>query len=213
MKPLCAILAFLLAALSAPALEWQTQHQSVKAAPLQKTAETSFEFTNPGSKPVTIIGVDTSCDCTEATPSAKVIAPGAAGTIHARFSLTGAAGTLQRMILVRTDEGESAQLTVELEVPDVARITPRSVEWKLGAEPKEARVEIEIVPGLDVTIGAIRPTSDHFTHRLEVVEPGRHFRLYLAPKSTAKPTNAAIRIYARAANGEDLVFSAYANVR
>ncbi|MES1168218.1 MAG: hypothetical protein ABUL61_03505, partial [Oleiharenicola lentus] len=48
--------AILLSALGLPAgaLEWKTRELSVKAAPLEKTAETSFEFTNTGSKTVTI---------------------------------------------------------------------------------------------------------------------------------------------------------------
>src|SRR5688572_2851916 len=90
----------LLCATAASALEWKSQQMSIKAAPLQRTAETVFEFANTGDRPVTITGIDTSCDCTEATPSAKTFPPGASGTLKAHFSLTGAAGTLQRMITV-----------------------------------------------------------------------------------------------------------------
>jgi len=196
------------------ALEWKTTELSIKAVPLQRTAETTFEFTNSGDRAVTITNIDTSCDCTEATPSAKTFAPGASGTIKAHFNLTGAAGTMHRLITVSTDEGQPATaLAVDLEVPEVARLTPRSVEWKAGTAASEAVVEIEVATGIELTIGAVKPTNDAFTHRLETVEPGRHFRLYLVPKDATKSTNAAFRLYARAATGEDLVFSAYANVR
>jgi hypothetical protein len=199
---------------NASALEWKAQHLSIKAVPLQRTAETTFEFTNTSDRPVTITSIDTSCDCTEATPSAKTFAPGASGTIKAHFSLTGAAGKLQRAIVVSTDEGQpAASLSVELEIPEIAQLTPRAVEWKLGGDPTEAIVEIEVVTGLELTIHDINSTSDAFTHRLEVVVPGRHFRLHLAPKDATKPANAAFRLYARTATGEKLVFSAYANVR
>jgi hypothetical protein len=214
MKLLPALFLSFLAALSAPGLDWKTQSQSIKAAPLQRTAETEFEFTNTSDKPVTITSIDTSCDCTEATPSARTIAPGAQGTIKAHFSLTGAAGKLQRLILVGTDEGQPpTQLTVELQIPEVAHLTPRAVEWKVGADAQDAVVDIEIAPGLEANIESVRPTNERFTTRLEVVEPGRHFRLHLAPKDASKPANAAIRIYARTTAGEELVFSAYANVR
>ena len=215
MKPaLAALLLSVIATPGALALEWQTQHQSVKAAPLQRTAETSFAFTNTSDRPVTITSVDTSCDCTEAKPSAKTFAPGASGTIAAHFSLSGAAGILQRTIIVGTDEGQPATaLTVELDVPEIAQLTPRSVEWKLGNAATEATIEIEVVNGVELTISDVKPTSDAFTHRLEVVAAGRHFRLHLAPRDASKPANAAFRLYAKAATGEDLVFSAYANVR
>jgi hypothetical protein len=213
MKLLVALL-ILVSSTVAQGLEWKTQFRSVTAAPLQRTAETVFEFTNTSDKPVTITSIDTSCDCTEATPSAKTIAPGAPGTIKAHFSLTGASGKLRRLIVVGTDEGQPpAQLVVELQIPEVAHLTPRSVEWKVGAEANELAVEIEIAAGLEATIESVRPTNDRFTTRLEVTEPGRRYRLHLAPRNTTKPANAAIRIYATTATGEDLVFSAYANVR
>src|ERR1041384_7895345 len=98
-------LLFCLTAVRAFALEWTTKERAVKAAPLQKTAETIFEFTNTGTKTVTILGVDTRCDCTEAAPSAQTFAPGASGRITARFHLGDRQGEFDRMITVTTDEG------------------------------------------------------------------------------------------------------------
>jgi|SRR6478736_1474715 len=214
MKPLLAFLAPLLVTASAFALEWKTTQLSIKAAPLQRTAEASFEFTNTGAKPVTITGVDTSCDCLEAKPSAKTFAPGAHGTIDAHFNLGGATGTLRRMIIVSTDDGSSpTALSVALEVPEIALLTPRSVDWKLGGPGGEQIVEIEVVAGVQLAISDVQATSDAFTHRLETVTAGRRYRLHLAPKDPAQPANAAFRLFAKSATGEELVFSAYANVR
>ena len=96
------------------------------------------------------------------------------------------------MITISTDEGQPATaLTVELEVPEVARLTPRSVEWKLGTAASEAAIEIEVASGIELTIHRVRPTSDTFTQRLETVEAGHRFRLYLAPKDATKPANAS----------------------
>jgi Protein of unknown function (DUF1573) len=196
------------------ALEWKTTQVSIKAAPLQRTAEASFEFTNTGSKTVTITGVDTSCDCLEAKPSAKTFAPGARGTIDAHFSFSGSYGTLHRMIIVSTDDGQSpAALSVELEIPEIALLTPRSVDWKLGGPGGEQTVEIEAVAGVEVAIHDVQATSDAFNQRLETVKAGHHYRLHLSPKNPAQPANAAFRLFAKAGNGEDLIFSAYANVR
>ena len=203
-----------LAALPAAALDWKTTHVELTTAPLQKTTETSFEFTNPSDKPVTIRGVDSSCDCLDATASAKVIAPGAAGRIHAKFTVGDRFGIYQRTIIVSTDEGTApVALTIQLDVPEAATLTPRSVEWKIGAPATEQAVEIAVTPGLELTISNVQATSDAFTSRLETVEPGRRYRLHLAPKTTAEVANAAFRLYAKAGSGEDLVLSAYGNVR
>jgi hypothetical protein len=208
------VLLILTAAVTAPALEWKTQHVSLKTAPLQKVTETAFEFTNTSEKTVTITSVDSSCDCLDAFPSAKTFAPGASGRINAKFTVGDRSGVYRRTIIVATDENDApVALTVELDVPEVATLSPRSLEWKLQGPAAEQAVEVEVAPGLALTISHVQGTSDHFIHRLEILEAGRRYRLYLAPKSTAEVANAAFRLYAKAASGEDLVLSVYGNVR
>jgi hypothetical protein len=214
MKPRFLSLTLALTAITAPALEWKTTHQSVKAAPLQSMAETFFEFTNRGDKPVTILSVDTSCDCLDAEPSEKVIAPGAAGRIRARFTVADRSGVFQRIIIVTTDDTkEPAALTAELDVPEVAKLTPRSLEWALHSPADTKTIELTIAEGLALTLGEVRPTSDAFTARLETLEAGRRYLLHLTPRSTAEAASAAIRIHATSATGRALIFSAYGNVR
>lgn len=204
----------LLATASAHALEWRTQHLALKIAPLQKTAEAFFEFTNSGSRPVTITGVDSSCDCLDATASAKVVAPGATGRINAKFTVGDRYGIYRRTIIVSTDEGgQPAALTVELDVPEAATLSPRSLEWKLGAEAAEQTVEIDVTEGIMLEISEVKGTSDTFVTHLETIESGRRYRLHVTPQSTKAASSAAFRIYAKSGNGQNLVLSAYGNVR
>jgi hypothetical protein len=215
-RPLLCLLALLPFTAGVPvlALDWKTQQLTLKAAPLQKTAETTFEFTNTSAKTVTILGIDTSCDCTEATPSAQSFAPGASGRILARFTLGDRQGVYERSIAVRTDEAqEPVSLHVQLDVPELASLTPRSLEWKLNSPVTEQTVEIRVAAGLELTLNSVKPTSDFFTSRLETVEPGRLYRLHLAPRHTREVANAAFRLYAKAGTGQDVVLSAYGNVR
>ena len=214
MTRLALCLRFAPLALPAFALDWKTKERTVKAAPLQRIAETAFEFTNNSAKTVTILGVDTSCDCTEAAPSASTIAPGASGRINARFHLGDRNGAYERSITVTTDEAkEPVTLRVQLDVPELATLTPRSVDWKLNGPAWEKSVDIVIADGLELNVTTVLPTSGLFNHRLETVEAGRHYRLYLSPQNTKEVSNAAFRIYAKAKDGQDLVFSAYGNVR
>jgi len=214
--PLLCLLALLPFTAGVPllALDWKTQQLSLKAAPLQKSAETFFEFTNTSSKAVTILGINTSCDCTEATPSAQTFAPGASGRIIAHFSLGDRQGTYERSITVTTDEAkEPVSLHVQLEVPELASLTPRSVEWKLHGPAESQVVDIRVAEGLELTFSSVQPTSDFFTSRLETITEGRHYRLHLAPHHTRETANAAFRLYAKAGTGQDVVLSAYGNVR
>lgn len=214
MKRLTFCLLFSALGVSARALDWPARELSVKAVPLQSTAETTFAFTNRSDKPVAILGVDTSCDCLDATPSAQTIAPGASGHIRARFTVGDRHGVYERTITVTTDEGnEPVVLRVQLDVPEVATLTPRSVEWKLNSPAEEQVVDIRIAAGLELTVSSVLPTSGLFNHRLETVEAGRHYRLYLSPQNTREASSAAFRIYAKAKSGQDVVLSAYGNVR
>ncbi|RXK55798.1 DUF1573 domain-containing protein [Oleiharenicola lentus] len=214
MKSLAAVLILLSVAAPAVALEWKTQHLSLNPAPLQKNAEAYFEFTNTSGKPVTILGVDSSCDCLEATPSAKVIAPGASGRINARFSLADRYGQLRRTILVTTDESATpVALTVQLNVPEAAELTPRSLEWKVAAESVEQIVEIVVAPEVSLILTEVKSTSDAFATRLETIRPGKHYRLHVSPRSTHNAASAAFRLHGRGADGQAIVFSAFGNVR
>lgn len=213
MRSAALVLLLALSASGALALEWETQHAAIKTQPLQRHVDIAFPFTNRGTKPVTIQRVDSSCDCLEATASATTVGPGASGAINARFTVGDRFGVYRRTISVVTDEGaEPVALQVELDVPEVARLAPRSVEWKLQAAAEPQVVAITVAEGIDLSINSVQGTSDAFTYRLETVEAGKRYRLHLAPQSTAAPANAAFRLFAKAGD-RDLVFSAYANVR
>ncbi len=212
-RRLSQVLLCLAAAASASALEWKTRHLSFEVAPLQKTTDAAFEFTNTSAQPVSITNVESSCDCLDVAPSAAIIAPGESGRINARFTVGDRFGIYRRTILVTTNEGTPpVALAVEFNVAEVASLTPRSVEWPVDGPAREQAVDIVVTPGIELTISHAQATSEEFSHRLETVEAGRHYRLHVTPKSTREIANAAFRLHAKAASGEDLILSAYASV-
>lgn len=207
------ILLFALLTLPATALEWKTKSLTATTAPFQRTQDAVFEFKNTGPQPVKILDLETSCDCLEATAAETVYAPGATGTIKARFTVGDRLGVYDRYVTVVTDEGpEPVRLHLEIEVPDIVVLTPRSLDWKIGEAAREKIVELQVVPGLEITFSQVQTTSGVFAARLETVEAGRHYRVYLKPPDTTLPASAAIRIFGRAVSGESIVVSAYGNV-
>lgn len=207
-------LIFFLTAASAPGLEWVTTHQAVQAAPLRNTAETQFEFTNRTGQAVAITRVDPSCDCLDAEPSVKVVAPGASGHIRVRFTVAGLSGVYHRSITVYSDDAKiPVTLTVALEVPEIASLQPRSLEWTLHGPAETKSVEIGIATDLNLVLGTVTSTNPLFVLQLETIEAGRHYRLLVTPRDTASAVSAAFRIQATASTGQSLIFSAYGNVR
>lgn len=210
------LLPCLLAGLIAPcaALEWKAQTLNFTTAPFQSTQAATFEFKNTSAKPVTIIEVESNCDCLDAVADQKVYAPGATGTIKSNFTVGDRLGLYERRIKVVTDESpEPVRLLVRIDVPEVATLTPRSVAWKINEAATEKIVDLEVIPGVKIDFTRVLPTSGDFSARLETVEPGRRYRVYLKPPATATPANAAFRVFGKASSGQDVIVSAYGNVR
>jgi hypothetical protein len=208
------ILLFAALALPCAALEWKTTTVSLTTAPFQTTQDVVFEFKNSGPKPVALLDVQTNCDCLAASADQKIYAPGAAGTIKARFTVGDRSGPYERIITLVTDESPSpVRLIVRIEVPDIATISPRSVVWPANDAAAEKTVELNTAPGLEIVFSEAQATNEAFSASLETVEAGRHYRLHLKPRSTAQPSSAAIRVFGRDKSGHNVIVSAYASVQ
>jgi hypothetical protein len=205
---------FACATLGGFALEWKTQTLTFTTAPFQVTQEAVFPFTNTGTKPVRILDVESNCDCLNAAADRPVYAPGESGVIKTNFTVGDRLGLYERRIKIVTDESpEPVRLLVRIEVPELVTLTPRSVAWQLNEAAAEKAVELAVIPGVKIEFTRVQPTSGDFDARLETIEAGRRYRVHLRPPATAQPANAAFRIFGRAASGQDIVVSAYGNVR
>lgn len=202
------------AALPCIALEWKAQTLTFTTAPFQTTQEATFVFTNTGAKPVKILEVESNCDCLDAAADRQIYPPGATGSIKTTFTIGDRLGLYERRIKVVTDESpEPVRLLVRIEVPEIVALTPRSVAWKLNEAPIEKSVEVEVIPGVKINFTRVLPTSGDFAARLETIEAGRRYRVHLKPPATAQPANAAFRVFGQAPSGQEIVVSAYGNVR
>lgn len=209
---LCGLLAS--SVIPGAALEWQTRSLTLTTAPFQTTQDVIFHFTNTGRRAVRILGVESNCDCLVGTASAQIYAPGASGLITASFTIGDRLGLYERRIKVLTDESnEPVQLQVNIEVPEVVALTPRSLAWHLNETGTEKSLAVQVIAGLKINLTRVQVTNDGFAARLVAIEPGRSYRLYLKPHDTARPANAAIRIFGQAGSGQDVIVSAYGNVR
>jgi len=200
--------------LSGFALEWKTLTLTFTTAPFQATQEAVFSFTNTGPKPVRILDVESNCDCLDAAADRQVYAPGESGVIKTNFTVGDRLGLYERRIKIVTDESpEPVRLLVRIEVPELVTLTPRSVAWRLHEPAAEKAVDLEVIPGVKIEFTRVQPTSGNFDAHLETIEAGRRYRVHLKPPGTAQPANAAFRIFGRAASGQDVIVSAYGNVR
>lgn len=210
-RPLLVLLLGALALRSA-GLEWKATTLSVTTVPFQATQDVVFQFKNTGPQPVALMDVQTNCDCLDARADQNIYPPGVSGTIKARFTIGDRSGLYERLITVVTDEPpNTARLVVRIEVPEIATIVPRNVEWKVNEPAAEKFVDVTPAPGLAIKFADAQGTNGAFTARLEA--HGNGCRVYLKPRSTAEPASAAVRIFGKEKGGHDVVVSAYATIQ
>lgn len=196
------------------ALTWVSTGFAGATKPLQRTLDVAFAFKNTGTTPVAIRDVQVNCDCMTASADKQIYQPGEAGVISARFAVGDRVGVYQRSVTVVTDDGAPPQrLHVQIDVPELAAVTPRVLDWSPGATNDEKPVEVVVAESIQINFSAVFVSSEAFRARVETVEPGRRYRVFVQPLSTAEAASAAIRLKGKAASGEDVVVSAYANVR
>lgn len=218
MKPLRLFLVFVAITLAgAPAdaaLTWASTTFSGQTKPLQKSLQLAYAFKNTGDKPVAIRDVQTNCDCTAAATDKQIYQPGEAGVLSARFTVGDRGGVYQRAITVLTDDGTPPQrLTLQIEVPELAAVTPRVRDWAVGSDAAEQSVEVAVNEAIRVNFTEVFVSATGFKARVEPIEAGRRYRVFVKPVSTAEATSAAIRLKGTAESGEVVIVSAYANVR
>lgn len=204
----------LLGAVPATALEWQSTMLEARAQPFQKTLVLTFAFKNSSAKPVAVLDLQTDCSCISANADKKNYAPGETGRITAQFSLDERSGLYERHLRVLTDESLPAQqLDARIDVPELASLKPRSLEWRLNEAAGEKIVELRAEESLRITFTQATPTNASFAARLEPVVPDQVYKLVVTPRNTTAVSNAAIRITGHDSGGHEILVSAYANVR
>ncbi len=179
-----------------------------------KNAVAVYRFHNAGNSPITITSLKTSCGCTTAEMSKKTFAAGEAGEVKATFEVGDRVGQQTKLITVISDDvpSRTTNLVLEVNIREFATMNPRFVYWRVGEATSEKRIEIAANASQTIAAVEARPIDLNISARIEQVEPGRKYILWLMPVSTAKAlvinVSCAISIEGRSQS----VLSAYASV-
>jgi hypothetical protein len=213
---LLALSLFFLARLDASTLAWGTDKISTEVIEGEQTeVKAAFPFKNTGDHPVTITEVRPSCGCTTAVPDKKTYAPGESGEIAVVFHPGERTGKQEKYITVMTDEPNQppTKLLFEINIRQCLAIQPRLLKWKLGGKPSEKLIVLSGLPSYPITeITAQDEPAGTFSTRIEVVEKGQKYKLYIKPISTAKQLTSSLTINAKLANNTERKTEAYVYV-
>ncbi|MDP7254902.1 MAG: DUF1573 domain-containing protein [Planctomycetota bacterium] len=147
-----------------------------------------FIFANVGDYPVTVIRVETICDCTTTRLSKKVFEPGESGEIFATLAFEGRQGTMQRPVFIHTDDKSKKKIALLLKanIPLLARVKPLAIFWKRGEEPEPKTVNVRFVTDSPTRLLSVDKRGNSVTTRIREIKEGREYEVVVTPKSTSK---------------------------
>ena len=100
------------------ALEWERTTAEITAKPGADAVFTTFSFQNTGAKTVRVLGITSTCGCTEAVANPNEIAPGQTGMIEVVFTIGERTGTQERQLTIQTDDAKTpTALTLRVTIP------------------------------------------------------------------------------------------------
>jgi len=167
-----------------------------------KTVEHAFAFRNTGDAPITIQRVGSSCGCTVATPSTRVIHPGKSGEIQASFDSSDFRGPVSKEVFVYTVDPQKPSQTLIMKGVVVEEIVVTPNQLNLGdVKPgvrKDGILKIENKGGRTLKIKAIRSILPQMSAACDkkVLRPGESatIRVSLTPKGDRRFINGYITI-------------------
>ena len=180
------------------ALTWETQRIAQRATPGAQEAEAVFPFTNTGTTHVTITDVQSSCGCTTAAPTQRMIAPGERGEVRAQFAFGGRTGAQEKQLVVKTDDGAApATLTFAVAIPEALRASPRLLRWALSGPAQAQTVELVAGDGVPIT-KVVPPAAENFTFAVETLAEGARYKVTITPTATGVQQRATVPLQVEA---------------
>ena len=196
-------------------LEFEKTASVTDTTPHQAKVKVEFAFQNKGTKPVTIVSIQTSCGCTTAKLDKKTYAPGEGGTIEAELKVSTSPGTVEKKVMVKTDDKahELYTLTIGANVPQYAAIEPSFLKWEFGAEPTPKSVHVKVGEKFVIRVTKVSSSNPAWTVEVKTVKDGAEYDIVVTPpKNMNEASRTALGIETDFPKDNPLVFGASARV-
>lgn len=196
-------------------ITWENRQIDVHPEIQDTNAVAVFKFSNVGRYPLTIGRVKTDCSCTVATQKKQIFAPGESGEIEVRYTIGNRVGLQQANVVVESDDPAQpvSQLTLRVFVPELLRITPSLVEWKIGDPPESKKVTIQVVNNEPIHIIGANSSNDQILGKLHTVKAGREYTLTITPDNMQEQAKATFRLESDYPKSKPRIFYVYAVIK
>ena len=168
--------------------------------------EHTFVLKNEGDLTLEIKNVRTSCGCTVANISEKIVKPGAEAMVTTKLSLKGRNGAQHKNITVESNDPKQSNFILTLQGTAVMEMQVRPVQVLFGnlAANSVATGSVEFIASSTNPVNVLEATCDssNIETRIETVEPGKNYRVAVVtkpplPKGTVRGTLHIVTDYQR----------------
>ena len=176
-------------------MKLDVERVDVKPKPEDETASVEFSFKNNGTKPVTILGLESGCHCLSASLDKRTYLAGEAGKGKAEFKIGSFVGQHEKVITVTTDDPQQEEWIIPflVDIPEVVSIEPKNVQWWLNEEAAPKPITVKMT-GEPMKITQITSTRESVDFTWKEVTPGKEYTITVTPKSTAEVVIGALKI-------------------
>lgn len=172
-------------------LEWEFQKISYDATWDDKKIIAVFPFTNLSGDKIEIINVSSSCGCTVVRNPKVFYEPGEKDEISATFTFGDRVGLQTKIIEVMYSNQYNTfldHLTINANIPEKIRITPRLLRWKLKNPVTQKQAEVFVSPSLGYSLRGVSSIRDEVKTSIEAIDSLGNFiiKIYPGKLSSAK---------------------------
>ena len=209
----CLCLSASVTASAAAQVTWDERQYELRTQPGTERVSRGFGFRNAGEEPLTVTSVESSCGCTLAELAQTVYGPGEAGRIDVTFELGDRKGRQIKKVVVRTDDPATpvTTLTLDVTIPRPVELTPRLLHWRAD-EPRERKtLEVALNHAEPVELAGLKlgeegtGGANGLKGEVEELEPGRRYRVTVAPPADGMAVRQIIWLQTRTPGGETAV--------
>lgn len=192
------IILFLLASsgkiLAGNALEWDSLEREVFPAVGEDKTLQDFWFTNNSKQTVKIAETKTSCGCTT-TPMKQIeFKPKERGFIPVLYNFGKSTGLQSKEIVVISNETPPVSYILKLKthIPELCKIAPPVLFWKVGGSPDSKTSSITLSPTAKAEILEASSTNDNFQVVFQAGKPGGDYKVQVTPRRLDSETRGTI---------------------
>ncbi len=162
----------------------------------QKEMTAVFVAKNPGTTPVTLTQLESSCTCLSVEADVREIPPGGEARITAVFDIAKLSGEAEKSLYVKTDRGgaRETRLAVRVSIPAIVSLDPMTVKWAIGEEATPREIRFKVLREKPIRVTEATSSRDSVRATLETIEEGREYRITLVPESTDSTLLGFVRI-------------------